>query len=88
MDYVGLIHLAGLAGIHKNRGRYEGYWVQNDSIKECLTERPTQNGETTKHWGRIHIRFIDKNFPSRWEAQWGYCDDEFQEELWEAKPSS
>jgi len=24
-DYVGLIHLAGLAGIHTNRGSYEGY---------------------------------------------------------------
>ena len=87
-DYVGLIHLAGLAGIHTNRGSYEGYWVQNDSIKECVTERPTQNGETTKHWGRFHIRFIDKDFPSRWEAQWGYCNDELEETTWEGKPVS
>jgi len=87
-NYVGLIHLGGLAGIHTNRGSYEGYWVQNDSIKACLTERPTQNGETTKYWGRFHIRFIDKDFPSRWEAHWGYCNDELQETLWKGQPAS
>ena len=87
-DYVGLIHLVGLAGIHTNRGSYEGYWVQNDSIKECLTQRPTQNGETTSHWGRFHVRFIDKDFPSRWEAHWGYCNDELEEATWEGKPTS
>ncbi len=86
-NYVGLIHLAGLAGIYTNRGSYEGYWVQNDSIKECATERPTQNGETTKHWGRFHVRFIDKDFPSRWEAKWGYCNDELEETVWKAKPA-
>ena len=86
-NYVGLIHLAGLAGIHKNRGDYEGYWVQNASTKECATERPTQNGETSKYWGRFHIHFVDKDFPSRWEARWGYCNDELEEMVWEGQPT-
>jgi len=87
-NYVGLIHLAGLAGIHTNRGDYEGYWVQNASEKECVTERPTQNGETSKYWGRFHIHFVDKDFPSRWEAHWSYCNDELEEMVWEGQPTS
>lgn len=84
--YVGLINLAGLAGIFTNRGSYEGYWVQNDSEKRCATVRPTQNGETSNYWGRFHITFIDKDFPSRWEAKWSFCNDEMQQELWQASP--
>jgi len=84
--YVGLINLAGLAGIYSNRGTYEGYWVQNKSEKRCTTVRPTQNGETSHYWGRFHITFIDKDFPSRWEAKWSYCNDEMQSKLWKASP--
>lgn len=85
-NYVGLINLAGLAGIFTNRGHYEGYWVQNHSEQECDTVRPTQNNETSSYWGRFHITFIDKDFPSRWEAKWSYCNDEMQDELWEGTP--
>lgn len=84
--HVGLINLAGLAGIHTNRGHYEGYWVQNDSAKRCNTVRPTQNGETSAYWGRFHITFIDKDFPSRWEAKWSYCNDEMEDSLWKGSP--
>ena len=85
-QYVGLINLAGLAGIYTNRGTYEGYWVQNESEQRCRTVRPTQNGDTSYYWGRFHITFIDKDFPSRWEAKWSFCNDEMQEELWKATP--
>lgn len=85
-EYVGLINLVGLAGIYSNRGHYEGYWVQNKSIKRCNTLRPTQNGETSPYWGRFHITFIDKDFPSRWEATWSYCNGEMQDKKWEAVP--
>ena len=84
--YVGLINLAGLAGIYTNRGSYEGYWVQNASEKRCDTVRPTQNGATSNYWGRFHLTFIDKDFPSRWEATWSYCNDEMEDEKWEATP--
>ena len=84
--YVGLINLAGLAGIHTNRGSYEGYWVQNESEKRCKTVRPTQNGETSNYWGRFHITFIDKDFPSRWKAKWSFCNDEMEDKEWTAAP--
>lgn len=85
-NYNGLIHLAGLAGIYKNRGSYEGYWVQYSSDKRCDTVRPTQNKDTSHYWGRFHITFIDKDFPSRWEAKWGYCNDDMQPTPWRAEP--
>jgi len=84
--YVGLIHIAGLAGIHSNRDTYEAYWVQNHSEKRCDTLRPTQNGGTSNYWGRIHITFIGKEFPFKWQAKWGYCNDSMQEDLWTAEP--
>jgi len=84
--YVGLIHLAGLAGIYTNRGSYEGYWVQNASEKRCRTQRPTQNGATSYYWGRFHITFVNKDFPSHWKAKWSYCNDEMEEKLWLARP--
>lgn len=86
--YVGLIHIAGLAGIHNNRDTYEAYWVQNHSEKRCDTLRPTQNGETSNYWGRIHITFIGKEFPYKWQAKWSYCNDPMQKSLWEAKPEA
>lgn len=87
-DYhVGLIHIAGLAGILENRDTYEAYWVQNHSDKECDSVRPTQNGGTSPYWGRIHITFIGEAFPYKWEAKWSYCNGPMQEELWEAEPA-
>jgi len=86
--YVGLIHIAGLAGIHSNRDTYEAYWVQNHSEKRCDTLRPTQNGETSNYWGRIHITFIGKEFPFKWQAKWSYCNDPMQESLWTAEPAT
>ena len=84
--YVGLIHIAGLAGIYSNRDTYEAYWVQNHSEKRCETVRPTQNGEVSHYWGRIHITFIDKEFPFNWEAKWSYCNNPMEKTLWKGEP--
>lgn len=86
--HVGLIHIAGLAGIHSNRDTYEAYWVQNDSEKRCDTLRPTQNGNTSNYWGRIHITFIGKEFPFKWQAEWSYCNDPMQKTLWKGEPAT
>ncbi|MGB1311513.1 MAG: hypothetical protein ACPG47_09890 [Leucothrix sp.] len=83
---VGLIHIAGLAGIYQNRGTYEAYWVQNNSKERCDTLRPTQNRATSPYWGRIHITFLDKKFPFRWEAKWSYCNEPMQQTLWKGQP--
>lgn len=71
---AGIIYILGLAKVYKNRGRYDGYWAQKTSKQKCDSERLGLNGEMTPYWGRFQIRFIDKNFPSRWEAVWSYCD--------------
>lgn len=86
-DYVGLIHIAGLAGIHDNRDTYEAYWVQNHSDKRCKSVRPTQNGGVSNYWGRIHITFIGNSFPYKWQAKWSYCNNSMQEALWTAEPT-
>lgn len=70
----GVIYILGLAKVYQNRGIYDGYWAKNKSKVECSTERPGIYGKMTRYWGRMQIRFIDKNFPSRWEASWSYCD--------------
>jgi len=85
--HVGLIHIAGLAGIHSNRDTYEAYWVQNHSDKRCDSVRPTQNGNTSHYWGRIHITFVGKAFPYKWQAKWSYCNDPMQKTLWEGVPT-
>lgn len=70
----GVIYLLGLSKVYQNRGTYDGYWAKNKSKTECSTERPGIYGKMTRYWGRIQVKFIDKNFPSRWEAIWTYCD--------------
>lgn len=70
----GVIYVLGLAKVYQNRGVYDGYWAKNKSKVECSTERPGIYGKMTRYWGRMQIRFIDKSFPSRWEASWSYCD--------------
>lgn len=71
----GILFIPGLAGIYSNRGSYEGYWAQNDSNQRCDYERPGLEGKPTYYWGKFHITFVDKDFPSRWRAQWGFCDN-------------
>lgn len=80
-DDPGVIYLLGLSKVYQNRGTYDGYWAKNKSKVECETERPGVFGKMTRNWGRIQVKFIDKDFPSRWEASWTYCDSLKPEEV-------
>lgn len=72
----GVIFIDGLAGVYTERGAYNGYWVQGSSSRRCDTFREGADGEPTYYWGRIEITFIDPDFPSRWQATFGLCDQE------------
>ena len=82
----GVIYLLGLAKVYENLGSYTGYWAKNTAREKCDTVRPGVQGQMTPYWGRFNVTFIDKNFPSRWEATWSYCDGEDQPLKVEAKP--
>ncbi|MEZ5478740.1 MAG: hypothetical protein R3E95_15050 [Thiolinea sp.] len=82
----GVIYVLGLAKVYENRGSYSGYWAKNNSKQACDTVRPGIFGKMTPYWGRFNVRFIDKDFPSRWEATWSYCDGEDQPLKVEATP--
>lgn len=71
----GVIYIVGLAKVYEGRGTYDGYWAKNHAKVACKTLRPGINGAMTPFWGRFQIRFLDANFPSRWEGAWTYCDD-------------
>ena len=73
-DELGHIFIDGLGGKFKNRGSYNGYWVQSTSSRRCDTYREGIDGEPNYHWGRFEITFIDPYFPSRWQAKFGLCD--------------
>lgn len=82
----GVIYVLGLAKVYSNRTSYPGYWAKNTSKKACDTQRPGINGQMTAYWGRFNVRFLDKNFPSRWEATWSYCDEPDEALKVQAKP--
>jgi hypothetical protein len=83
----GVIYVLGLAKVYQNRGTYDGYWAKNKSKVECTTERPGIYGKMTKYWGRYQVKFLDKAFPSRWEAIWSYCEGEAQKVKIAATPA-
>ncbi|WP_020395392.1 hypothetical protein [Thiolinea disciformis] len=85
-DNPGVIYLLGLAKVYENRASYTGYWAKNQSKKACDTQRPGIQGKMTSYWGRFNVKFLDKNFPSRWEATWSYCDDADEAEKLMATP--
>ncbi len=70
----GVIYVLGLAKVYENRGSYAGYWAKNTAKQACDTQRPGIDGKMTPYWGRFDVKFLDKDFPSRWEATWSYCD--------------
>ena len=72
----GTIFIDGLAGVFTDRGSYSGYWTQPMSSRQCDTFREGAEGEPTYHWGRFEVTFIDSDFPSRWYANFGLCDDD------------
>ena len=73
-DNGGTVFIDGLAGVYEGRESYSGYWVQDTSSLRCDTYREGADGEPTYYWGSFEIDFIDPDFPSRWKAQIGLCD--------------
>ncbi len=71
---IGTIFIDGLAGVYKDRGSYTGYWVQESSSVRCDTFREGADGKPTYHWGKFELKFIDPDFPARWQADFGLCD--------------
>ena len=82
----GVIYLLGLSKVYQNRGTYDGYWAKEKSKVECSTERPGIFGKMTRYWGRIQMKFVDKNFPARWEAIWSYCENPKESMVIKATP--
>ncbi len=72
----GLVFIDGLAGVYTDRSAYSGYWVQESSSLRCDTYREGADGEPSYYWGRFELTFIDPDFPSRWHANLGLCDQE------------
>ena len=84
----GVIYVLGLAKVYQNRGLYEAYWAKNKAKVACETERPGLNGKMTRYWGRLQVKFIDSNFPSRWEGTWSYCNGKAEAVKIEATPGT
>ena len=70
----GSMFIEGLAGQFKYRGTYYGYWSQSTSKVRCETYREGRDGKSTYYWGSLRIQFLDPEFPSRWSAVFGYCN--------------
>jgi hypothetical protein len=81
---LGLIYINDLAGVYTDRGSYKGYWIQESSEVKCKTQRMMKD-KPTFYWGKVHIRFLDPSFPSRWQAKWSYCDKVPRED-WQGIP--
>ena len=73
-DNGGTVLIDGLAGVYTGRESYSGYWVQDTSSLRCDTYREGADGEPNYYWGSFKVVFLDPDFPSRWEAQIGLCD--------------
>ncbi|HTL88011.1 MAG TPA: hypothetical protein VL134_01330 [Leptolyngbya sp.] len=70
----GTLFIDRLAGQFKDRGTYYGYWSQSTSNVRCETYREGRNGQRTYYWGTLQMQFLDPEFPARWSAKIGYCD--------------
>lgn len=70
----GALFIDGLVGQVKDRGTYYGYWSQSSSKIRCETYREGRDRRRTYYWGNLRIQFLDPNFPSRWSAEIGYCN--------------
>lgn len=70
----GSIFIDGLAGKFNGRDTYYGYWSQSKSKIKCETFREGRDGKATYYWGSFRIQFLEREFPSRWSATFGYCN--------------
>lgn len=78
----GKIFLEDLGGVWSNRGTYRGYWVSHGSTAmACANERVDAEGQAAAEHGLFEVSFLDPEFPARWSARWGNCDDEPSIEL-------
>lgn len=68
------VFIDGLAGQLKDRGTYYGYWSQSVSKIRCNMYWEGRDGKRSYYWGNLNIQFLDPNFPSRWTAEIGYCN--------------
>jgi hypothetical protein len=82
---LGTLFIEGLAGQIKERGTYYGYWSQSSSKIRCSTYREGRDGKRTYYWGNLRIKFLDPEFPSRWTAEIGYCN-QLPNLPWQAYP--
>jgi hypothetical protein len=74
----GTLFISGLVGQLQDRKSYYGYWSQSISKIRCETYREGRDGKRTYYWGSFQIQFLDPSFPSRWSAEFGYCDQPAQ----------
>jgi hypothetical protein len=82
----GRIFLEGLAGVFSGRGSYSGYWMIYDEAEgPCTESQPDIEGGESHNYGTIELTFLDPDFPSRWRAQWGVCDEAPSQE-WTGTP--
>ncbi len=82
----GMIYINDLAGVYQGRGAYKGYWVQASSGVKCKSSK-LMEGVASFYWGRFEIKFVDPDFPSRWQAKWSYCEKPAKN-LWQGIPAT
>ena len=82
----GAIFIDGLAGVFVGRGEYGGFWMA-DGEDDVACDQPATNvyGHQSVYWGYFDIQFLDPGFPSRWVADWSFCDGP-PEGTWEGTP--
>lgn len=74
VDGEGKMFIQGLAGVYEDRGDYDGIWIANDDSGDCdVGIANPQTGEVSYSWGRLHMIFVDSDFPGRWVALGGEC---------------
>ncbi|NBB84502.1 MAG: hypothetical protein GVY28_14010 [Alphaproteobacteria bacterium] len=82
----GLLVFDDLGGVFTGRGTHAGVWIA-DGVDgaACATAISDPEGRETPYWGRVEIRFVDPDFPSRWVLDWARCDGPRQGS-WKAYP--
>ena len=72
----GKMFIEGLAGEYEGRTEYDGIFIQGEDTNQCdIGIANPQTGEVSYSWGRVHMVFIDSDFPSRWVAFGAECLD-------------
>ncbi|MEI6430413.1 MAG: hypothetical protein WCO45_18815 [Pseudanabaena sp. ELA607] len=70
----GTLFIEGLSSELDNRRNYYGYWSQSKAKVRCATYREGRDGKPTYYWGQLSLQFLDRSFPARWSAVFGYCN--------------